>query len=210
MAEAPGPQRLVLASSSPRRRQLLAQVGIVPDAVIPAEIDETPGERELPGHLACRLADAKAVTVGASAGNAFVLAADTVVALGRRILGKPAGEAEARRFLRMLSGRRHQVYGGVTVIAPDGRRAGRLVRTAVSFKRLDMSEVESYVAGGEWQGKAGGYSIQGAAGAFVPRVNGSYPNVVGLPLYETVSLLRGLGYQPSAAAPDMTARRADH
>ncbi len=210
MAEAPGPQRLVLASSSPRRLQLLAQVGIVPDTVIPAEIDETPGERELPGHLARRLADAKAVTVGVAAGSAFVLAADTVVALGRRILGKPAGEAEARRFLRMLSGRRHQVYGGVTVLAPDGRCAGRLVRTAVSFKRLDTSEVESYVAGGEWQGKAGGYSIQGAAGAFVPRVNGSYPNVVGLPLYETVSLLRGLGYQLTAAAPDMAARRADH
>ena len=209
MAEAPGPQRLILASSSPRRHQLLAQVGIVPDAVIPAEIDETPWERELPGHLARRLADAKAATVGASAGSAFVLAADTVVALGRRILGKPAGEVEARHFLRMLSGRRHQVYGGVAAIAPDGRRAARLVRTAVSFKRLDMSEIENYVAGGEWQGKAGGYSIQGAAGAFVPRVNGSYPHVVGLPLYETVSLLRGLGYRSTAAASDMAVRQAD-
>lgn len=209
MAEAPGSQRLVLASSSPRRRQLLAQVGIVPDAVIPAEIDETPGERELPGHLARRLADAKAAAVGASAGDAFVLAADTVVAVGRRILGKPAGEDEARRFLGMLSGRRHQVYGGVAAIAPDGRRAGRLVRTAVAFKRLDRSEIESYVAGGEWRGKAGGYSIQGAAGAFVPRVNGSYPNVVGLPLYETLSLLRGIGYRPAAAAPDLAAEPED-
>lgn len=186
--------RLILASASPRRRALLAQIGIVPDAVIPAEIDETPERRELAGALASRLAGAKAESVASEGRGAFILAADTVVALGRRILGKPSDEGEAGRCLRMLSGRRHTVHGGVAVIAPDGRRAGRLVRTAVAFKRLEEADVRAYVAGGEWRGKAGGYSIQGAAGAFVRRINGSYPNVVGLPLYETVCLLRGLGF----------------
>lgn len=187
-------ERLILASASPRRGALLAQIGIVPDTVIPPGVDETPGRREPAGALASRLAAAKAESVASAGHGAFVLAADTVVALGRRVLGKPADEGEAGRFLRMLSGRRHTVYGGVAAVAPDGRRAGRLVRTAVAFKRLEEAEVRAYVAGGEWRGRAGGYSIQGAAGAFVRRINGSYPNVVGLPLYETVGLLRGLGF----------------
>ncbi len=199
--------RLVLASASSRRRALLAQIGIVPDAVIPSEIDETPGKGELAGPLARRLADAKADAVVPAAPDAFVLAADTVVALGRRILDKPADADEARRFLGMLSGRRHGVYGGVTVVSPDGRRARRLVRTVVAFKRLEAAEIESYVTGGEWRGKAGGYSVQGRAGAFVRFVNGSYPNVVGLPLYETACLLGGLGFgKDRVPQPEPTVR----
>ncbi len=133
------------------------------------------------------------------AAGAYLIAADTVVGLGRRVLGKPVDAAEARLFLEMLSGRRHRVYGGVSVIAPDGRRAERLVTTSVRFKRLERSEIDAYIAGGEWTDKAGGYGIQGLAGAFVPAITGSYFNVVGLPLYETLSLLRGLGFEASAA-----------
>lgn len=129
-----------------------------------------------------------------------MIAADTVVALGRRPLGKPADENEARRFLCMISGRRHRVYGGVAAVAPDGRRAGRLVTTVVGFKRLSPPEIEDYLASGEWRDKAGGYAIQGRAAAFVPLINGSYSNVVGLPLYETVSLLQGLGFRAGKRA----------
>lgn len=187
--------RLVLASASPRRRELLAGIGIFPDAVIPPDMDETPCRRELPARTAQRLADSKAESIAGREPEAFVIAADTVVALGRRLLGKPADENEARRFLGMISGRRHRVYGGVAVVAPDGRRAGRLVTTVVSFKRLAPPEIETYLASGEWRDKAGGYAIQGRAAALVPRISGSYSNVVGLPLYETVSLLRGLGFR---------------
>ena len=187
--------RLVLASASPRRRELLAGVGIFPDAVIPPDMDETPFRRELPARTARRLADSKAESIAEREPEAFVIAADTVVALGRRLLGKPADENQARRFLGMISGRRHRVYGGVAVAAPDGRRAGRLVTTVVSFKRLAPPEIEDYLASGEWRDKAGGYAIQGRAAALVPRINGSYSNVVGLPLYETVSLLQGLGFR---------------
>ena len=187
--------RLVLASASPRRRELLAGIGILPDAVVPPDLDETPCRRELPARTARRLADSKADSIAGREPEAFVIAADTVVALGRRPLGKPADENEARHFLGMISGRRHRVYGGVAVIAPDGRRAGRLVTTVVSFKRLSRPEVEDYLASGEWRDKAGGYAIQGRAAALVPRINGSYSNVVGLPLYETVSLLQGLGFR---------------
>ena len=187
--------RLVLASASPRRRELLAGIGIFPDAVIPPDMDETPFRRELPARTARRLADSKAESIAEREPEAFVIAADTVVALGRRLLGKPADENQARRFLGMISGRRHRVYGGVAVAAPDGRRAGRLVTTVVSFKRLAPPEIEDYLASGEWRDKAGGYAIQGRAAALVPRINGSYSNVVGLPLYETVSLLQGLGFR---------------
>lgn len=194
MVRIAGPHRLVLASASPRRVELLAQVGIVPDDIIPADIDETPAPREQPGPLAKRLAAAKGAAVAAGIADAWVLSADTVVGLGRRILEKPDDETEARRFLEMLSGRRHTVFGGIVLTAPDGRISKRLVTTAVSFKRLETAEIDAYLASGEWQGKAGGYAIQGAAGAFVKGINGSYFNVVGLPLYETLSLLRGSGF----------------
>lgn len=185
---------LVLASASPRRLELLRQVGIEPDIVEPADIDEAPRARELPAHYAARVAHDKADTVAARHSGTYVLAADTVVALGRRILPKAEDEAAARRCLQLLSGRRHRVLGGIAVIAPDGRRAERLVTTIVSFKRLTAEEIQAYLASGEWRGKAGGYAIQGRAAAFVPRLNGSYPNVVGLPLVEAVALLAGLGY----------------
>ena len=186
---------LVLASASPRRLQLLQQVGILPGDVDPADIDETPRRRELPQHYARRVARDKLDAVAARHPGCFLLAADTVVAVGRRILPKPAKEAEARACLALLSGRRHRVLGGVAVQAPDGRRAEALVTTAVIFKRLSDEEMRRYLAGGEWRGKAGGYAIQGAAAAFIPKIIGSYPNVVGLPLVETCNLLTGLGYR---------------
>lgn len=190
--------RLVLASASPRRLDLLRQVGIEPAEVIPSAIDETPGRDELPGPHAARLARSKAAAVAeALAGAApptFVLAADTVVACGRRILPKAETPEQARQCLALLSGRRHRVYGGVCVIAPDGRTAARLVQTAVAFDRLSPRTIEAYLAGGDWQGKAGGYAIQGRAALFVRFIGGSYSNVVGLPLFETGRLLRGLGY----------------
>ena len=188
-------QTLVLASASPRRRDLLAQIGIVPDAVIPSEIDETPHRGELPRVLALRLATEKAQAVARQCGPAFVLAADSVVAVGRRALPKPADEAEARRCLVLLSGRRHRVYGGHVVIAPDGRVASKLVTTAVRFRRLDDDDIDGYIASNEWRDKGGGYAIQGRAAAVVPSISGSYTNVVGLALAEVRALLTGLGYR---------------
>ena len=187
---------LILASSSPRRLALLRQVGVVPDHVEAPKIDETPLARELPRAHALRLAAAKAADVAARSPPAFVLAADTVVACGRRILGKASDLATAERYLRLLSGRRHRVHTGIAVAAPDGRRAGRVATTMVLFKRLDDSELEAYLASEEWREKAGGYAIQGRAEAFVPAINGSYSNVVGLPLVATLDLLRGLGWRP--------------
>jgi nucleoside triphosphate pyrophosphatase len=189
--------RLVLASASPRRRELLAQIGIVPDAVAPAHLDETPLPDELPREHARRLADAKAKKVAAAEPGAFVLGADTVVACGRRIVPSPADAKEARRGLELLSGRRHRVFGAIALVAPDGKLASRLVETAVLMKRLTPDEIADYVASGEWQGRAGGYAIQGLAARFVKGVIGSYSNVVGLPLYETVGLLAGRGYGPA-------------
>lgn len=188
-------QRFVLASASPRRLDLLAQIGIVPEGVLPAEIDETPRPGEVPRATARRLAVMKADAVALQAADAFVLAADTVVAVGRRQLGKPADAAEARAFLAMLSGRRHRVFGGISVIAPDGRRSDRLSTTSVRFKRLAEAEIAAYLATDEWQGKAGGYAIQGGAGAFVPAINGSYTNIVGLDLALAKSMLEGLGWK---------------
>jgi septum formation protein len=187
--------KLVLASASPRRLELLAQIGIVPDAVDPAEIDETPLKAELPHLYVLRLAEAKAQAVAPRHPDAFILAADTIVACGRRILGKPEDEKAARRFLALLSGRRHRVYGGVSVITPDGRVTTRRVVSQVAFKRLSESEVADYLATGEWRGKAGGYAIQGRGAALVSWMQGSYSNVVGLPLFEVAQLLTGLGYR---------------
>ncbi len=187
--------RLVLASASPRRRDLLHQIGIVPDVIEPAEIDETPEPAERPADLVRRLAEAKTAAVAARHADSFILAADTVVAVGRRILPNAGDEVTARDCLSRLSGRRHRVYGGVSVRAPDGRKAARVVCTVVAFKRLSAQELAAYVAGREWHGKAGGYAIQGAAAAFVRWINGSYSNVVGLPLFETNALLRGLGFR---------------
>ena len=186
---------LVLASASPRRLDLLAQLGIVPDAVAPAHLDEAARPRELPAVHARRLAREKVEAVASAHPGAFILGADTVVACGRRILPKAETEAEALRCLMLLSGRRHRVLGGVCVRAPGGRRAERVVETQVAFKRLTASEIEAYIASGEWQGKAGGYAIQGRAAAFVRFLSGSYSNVVGLPLYETAQMLGGLGWR---------------
>ncbi len=186
----------VLASSSPRRRDLLAQIGLVPDVIVPAAIDETPLPRELPVPMARRLARAKADVVAALHPGALVLAADSVVAAGRRALPKAETEDQARACLALLSGRRHRVHAGVCAIAPDGRRAERLVTTTVTFKRLTAAEIDLYLATGEWHGKAGGYAIQGKAGAFVRFISGSYSAVVGLPLMETAALLSGLGCAP--------------
>jgi septum formation protein len=160
----------------------------------PAEIDEHPRRGETPRLLSLRLAEEKARAVAARRPDAFVLAADTVVAVGRRVLPKAETESQARACLALLSGRNHRVETAVAVAAPGGRVASRLVETRVQMKRLSVGELEAYVAGGEWRGKAGGYAIQGAAGGFVVNLQGSYPAVVGLPLYESLSLLRGLGY----------------
>jgi septum formation protein len=187
--------RLVLASASPRRRELLLQIGIVPDAIDPADIDEAPLKGELPPAHVVRLAEAKARTVVPRHPGAFILAADTVVACGRRILPKAEDAATARACLAMLSGRRHRVYGGVAVIAPGGDIAIRRVLSMVAVKRLSAAEIEAYIACGEWHGKAGGYAIQGHAAALVPWISGSYSNVVGLPLFETAQLLAGRGYR---------------
>jgi septum formation protein len=190
--------RLVLASASPRRQALLAQIGIRPDAVAPADVDETPARGEIPRRLALRLAEAKAAAGAAAAPGAFVLAADTVVAVGRRVLPKAETESQAQACLALLSGRAHRVLTGLAVRAPDGRAASRLVETRVVFKRLAASEVAAYLASGEWRGKAGGYAVQGLAGAFVLELQGSYSGVVGLPLYETRCLLEGLGWRGGA------------
>jgi len=185
--------RLVLASASPRRLELLAQIGIVPDEIDPAALDETPAKGELPAEHAARLADGKAAAIRARYPDAVILAADTVVALGRRILPKAEDAATARRCLEKLSGRRHRVIGGLAVIGPGDSSRRRLVVTTVKFKRLSAAEIESYIASGEWRGKAGGYAIQGRAAALIPWINGSYSNVVGLPLFETAQLLRAAG-----------------
>jgi septum formation protein len=195
LAAPSAPTPLVLASASPRRLDLLRQIGLVPAFVDPAQLDETPLPRELPAAHAKRLAGAKADAVLPRHPGVFLLAADTVVACGRRILPKAEDEETAARCLSLLSGRRHRVLGAVEVAAPDGRRLRRLVMTAVAFKRLSKSEIERYLASGEWRGKAGGYGIQGLAAAFIPWINGSYPNVVGLPLAEVWAMLQGLGFR---------------
>ncbi|WP_113913084.1 Maf family protein [Roseovarius dicentrarchi] len=197
MTLSPDPRpRLILGSGSPRRRELLAQIGVTPDAICPPDIDETPHRSELPRPYCIRMALEKAWAVKADAGD-IVLTADTTVALGRRILGKPEDEAEARAFLSALSGRRHSVITAVAV-----RRAGRLwqrdVLTKVKMKRLSDTEIAAYLATGDWRGKAGGYGIQGPAGALIPWIAGSFTSVVGLPLAETANLLTAAGWRPQS------------
>jgi septum formation protein len=184
--------RLILASASPRRRDLLLQIGIEPDDIVPADVDESPLRRELPAALAKRLAEAKARHVAERFPDAIVLGADTVVALGRRVLPKAEDEREARRCMKYLSGRRHRVLGGICVIAPGGRASTRLISTTVAFKSLGQEEIDAYMACGEWRGKAGAYAIQGRAGAFVRKIIGSYSNVVGLSLFETANMLNSM------------------
>jgi nucleoside triphosphate pyrophosphatase len=183
---------LVLASASPRRLTLLAQIGIVPDRVVATDIDETPLRDELPRQHVQRLARAKAACIEGT--GCYVLAADTVVAMGRRILPKAETETEARRCLTLLSGRRHRVLTAAVLCAPDGRQVERVVMSVVGFSRLSERQVADYLACGEWQGKAGGYAIQGKASVFIRFISGSYSNVVGLPLFETAQMLRGLGW----------------
>lgn len=192
--------RLALASASPRRLALLQQMGIQPDGLLPADLDETPQRSESPRALAVRLANekaragAKAAAVQDDLRGAFIIAADTVVAVGRRILPKCELAEEAGACMRLLSGRNHRVFTALTIITPKGAERRRLVDTRVRFKRLSSDEIEGYLASGEWRGKAGGYAIQGLAGAFVVKLVGSYSGVVGLPLYETAQLLTGEGY----------------
>ena len=186
---------LVLASASPRRLDLLRQVGLEPDRVVPTDLDETPLREETPRQLASRLALAKAEAAAAAEPDAYVIGADTVVALGRRVFGKPEGAAEARRMLNLLSGRAHRVLTGVAVRAPDGRVASRLSETRLRWKRLSAAEIDALLQSGEWRGVAGGYRIQGRAAGFTLELQGSYSGVVGLPLYETLALLEGLGYR---------------
>jgi septum formation protein len=191
---------LILASASPRRLALLNQIGIQPEHLVPAHVDETPEKGELPRKLAARLADQKALTAQHKArasgigGSALVLAADTVVAVGRRVLPKAEMMEEAAQCLRLLSGRSHRVFTAISVLTPTGQTRRRLVESRIRFKRLSAREIEAYLASAEWRGKAGGYAIQGIAGAFVVKLVGSYSAVVGLPLHETVSLLAGEGY----------------
>lgn len=184
--------RLILASASPRRLELLARIGVTPDEVRPAEIDETPLRGELPMPYARRIAAAKAAAT--TEPGTLVLAADTVVAVGRRILPKTETQQEARAALKLLSGRRHRVHSAVTLVDGEGRARHRLSSSIVTFKGLTDAELDAYLASGEWHGKAGGYAIQGRAGALVRALSGSYSGVVGLPLYETRLLLRAAGY----------------
>jgi septum formation protein len=186
-----GMPHLTLASASPRRRELLGRLGLVPAAVIPADIDETPLAGELPRAYALRMGREKALAVTAPG---FVLAGDTVVAVGRRILPKTESEAEARACLELMSGRRHQVLTSVVLRAPDGTIRERLSETVVHFKRLSAEETAAYLAGGEWQGKAGGYAIQGSAEGLINWIRGSHSGVMGLPLYETRALLKAAGF----------------
>jgi len=191
---------LVLASASRRRLDLLRQIGIEPDRIDPADIDEIAQPGELPPSHAMRLAEEKARAVMPRHPGAFILAADTVVACGRRILPKPADPATARSCLELLSGRRHRVHSGIAVVDPNERLTLRRVDSHVAFKRLSEAEIAAYLRSGEWQGKAGGYAIQGRAAALIRWVSGSYSNVVGLPLFETAQLLTGRGYRPPCPA----------
>ncbi|MBT5187911.1 MAG: septum formation protein Maf [Kordiimonadaceae bacterium] len=185
---------LILASASPRRLELLKQIGITPDQIMPADVDETPLANEKPNVLASRLACLKANKIALNHPQNFILASDTVVACGNRILGKAKDVEEARKFLTLLSGRRHHVYTGVCLITPDNKISIKTVNTVVKFKNLDQSELDFYLNQDEWMGKAGAYAIQGIAARYIRAINGSYSNVVGLPLCEVTNMLKGRGY----------------
>lgn len=187
--------KLILASASPRRLELLGQIGIAPDNVIPANIDETLQKDELPRQFALRLAQEKAAKIYETNKGTIILAADTVVAAGRRVLDKPVDEADAKRILKILSGRRHKVYGGICVIGADGKAHTKLVETIVAFRRLSENDITDYLKSNEWDGKAGAYAIQGLASTYVKFLSGSYSNVIGLSLYDTVNLLSASGYK---------------
>lgn len=189
----------ILASGSPRRRDLLAQIGYTPSAILPANIDETPQKGELPRPYAIRMAREKAAVVQKDNMEAVILAGDTVVAAGRRILGKAQTKAQARHMLKLLSGRRHRVISAIAVTSRDQTRS-RCVVSTVKVKRLSETDLDDYLNSGEWEGKAGGYAIQGKAAAFIPWVQGSYSAIVGLPLAETQTLLRAAGVVPNAAS----------
>jgi septum formation protein len=192
--------KLVLASGSPRRLELLQQIGVEPDALLPIDVDETPRKTELPRSLAMRLAEEKARAAARIASSrpelsgAYIIGADTVVSVGRRILPKCEIVAEAAQSLRLLSGRAHRIHTAVCLITPKGRARHKLVETRLRLKRLSAAEIEAYLGSGEWRGKAGGYAVQGLAGAFAQKLVGSYSAIVGLPLYETMSLLAGEGF----------------
>jgi septum formation protein len=188
-------QRLILASSSPRRRDLLRQVHLFPHMVDFPELDEKPMDGELPARHALRLAKAKVKAVAPRHTDCFVLAADTVAACGRLILAKTDDVDTARAYLQRLSGRRHRIFSGIALMTPDGRLLARTVITMVAFKRLSASEIDDYLASREWLGKAGGYAIQGLASRYVREIRGSYSNVVGLPIFETINLLAGQGFE---------------
>lgn len=185
--------RLILASASPRRRELLSQIGIVPDKIVPADIDESPRPNELPLPYVRRMADEKAAAIAAMHPQDVILAADTIVALGRRILGKPNDAADAARMLKLISGRRHRVCTAVSVVAPGQKKRNRLTETVVQFKPLTEAEISWYLSSGEWEGKAGAYAIQGRAEAFVKTINGSYSGIIGLPMLAVVRLLKAVG-----------------
>ena len=203
------PQRLVLASASPRRLDLLEQIHIIPDQILSADSDETPHHQERPHDYALRMACEKALLVAnrlAGARGAFILAGDTVVAAGRRILPKAETEQQARACLSILSGRRHRVYGGIALCLPDGSLRQRLVTSNVRFRRLSALDVDHYIDMGDWQGKAGGYAIQGLAARFIRAIDGSYSNIVGFSLYDVAAMLdaaawRGANHLPSQTPP---------
>ena len=209
-----GRPKLVLASGSPRRLALLNQAGIEPDALLPANVDETPTRGELPRACANRLARAKAeaalksVKLDDNLRGSFILAADTVVAVGRRILPKAELVDEASQCLRLLSGRNHRVYTAVSLVTPNEAFRQRLIETRVRFKRLTEEDIKAYLDAGEWRGKAGGYAVQGIAGSFVVKMVGSYTNVVGLPLYESISLLGGGKFPIRLEANSTSSQRA--
>jgi septum formation protein len=189
------PSNLILASSSPRRKDLLHQVGIFPDQIIPADIDETPIKKELPRSYVLRLAKEKAMKVYNSNNKNFVIAADTVVSCGRTILPKAESAFEVKKCLETLSGKAHMVMTAICIVNPEGKESAKLVATRVIFKRLTQYEIGMYVNSGEGVGKAGGYAIQGIAGCFIRNINGSYSSILGLPLYDAVNMLTGLGYK---------------
>ena len=185
--------RLILASASPRRVKLLEQIGVTPSIVMPAMIDETPKKAERPSEFAKRMALAKANKISISNENDYILAADTVVAMGRTILPKAQTEDDVREFITQLGGRNHRVFGGICLIKPDGMVINRMIESKVFMRRLSKDELLTYVAAGDWKGKAGGYAIQGKAAQFIKKISGSYSNIVGLDIYTTANLLRGCG-----------------